>query len=101
MLIRMVMLVVLLALCVGVHALVMSALLFRLSRFAGSTMLGFWRAVWVLIQIALWMVAVHLLEIGIWASFLTWQQVFPDIKTSLLFQRRDVHHCRLWRPHSA
>lgn len=85
MLIRLIIPFVLLALCVVVHALVITALLFRLSRSARSTILRFRRAIWVLIRVALWVVAAHLLEIAIWASFLTWQQVFPDIKTSFYF----------------
>jgi voltage-gated potassium channel Kch len=40
---------------------------------------------WILIRVALSMLSAHLFEIGIWASFLTWQHVFPDFRTSFYF----------------
>jgi Ion channel len=85
MLVRLIIPFVLLALCVAVHALVITALLLRLSRSVGSTILRFRRAIWMLIRVALWVVGAHLLEIAIWASFFTWQQMFPDINTSFYF----------------
>jgi hypothetical protein len=85
MLIRLLMPGVLLSLCVMVHALVVNVLLRRLSRSAGQTWLRFWSITWVLIRVALWMVAAHLVEIAIWASFFSWHQMFPDIETSLYF----------------
>jgi len=69
MLIRLLMPGVLLSLCVIVHALVVTVLLRQLSRSAGQTWLRFWSITWVLIRVASWMVAAHLVEIAIWASF--------------------------------
>jgi len=85
MLIHLLMPGVLLSLCVMAHALVVTVLLRRLSRSAGQTWLRFWPATWVLIRVALWMVAAHLFEIAIWASFFAWRQMFPDMETSLYF----------------
>ncbi len=76
---------VLLSLCVVVHALAMTGLLRHLSRFSGKSVLRFWTSTWVLIRMALWIVMVHLFEIGMWAFFLTWQRVFPDLRTSFYF----------------
>ncbi len=76
---------VLLSLCVVVHALVITALLSRLTRIRRRTVVRFWRATWELIRIALWILAAHLLEIGIWAGFLTHQQMFADFTTAFYF----------------
>ena len=85
MLIRLVMPGVLLSLCVVVHALVMTALLSRLTRIRRRTVVRFWPATWVLIRIALWILAAHLIEIAIWAGFLTHQKVFSDFTTAFYF----------------
>ena len=101
MLIRLLMPGVLLSLCVMVHALVVTALLRRLSRSAGQTWLRFWSITWVLIRVALWMVAAHLVEIAIWASFFCVAPDVPRHRDIVVFQRRDVHYCRIRRPRSA
>ena len=85
MLISVVMPAVLLSLCVVIHALVMTALLRRLSHSAGRMMLRFWPAIWVLIRVAMWILAAHLFEIEIWACFYTWAQAFSDIRASFYF----------------
>ncbi len=85
MLIRLTMPGVLLALCVVIHALVMTGLLHRLSRSAAHRTLRFWAAIRALIQLAMWIVAAHMFEIAIWASFYVWLQAFPDMKTSFYF----------------
>jgi len=83
---RLVMPFVLLALCVLVHALVMTYQLRRLSRSTtGQKKLRFWHVTWLLIRVALWMVAAHLVEIAIWASFFVWHQMFPNVETSFYF----------------
>ena len=85
MLIHLLMPGVLLSLCVMAHALVVTVLLRQLSRSAGQTWLRFWSITWVLIRVASWMVAAHLVEIAIWASFFAWHQMFPDIETAFYF----------------
>ncbi len=82
---RLVMPGILLAVCVVVHAMVMTALLRRLSRAAGPKMLRFWHGTWVLICVALCMLSAHLLEIAVWAYFLVWQHIFPDPRTAFYF----------------
>ncbi len=76
---------ILLSLCVVVHAMVMTGLLRRLARSRRTTVPRFWSATWLLIRIALAILAAHLFEIALWAVFLTWQDVFGDIKTSFYF----------------
>jgi hypothetical protein len=85
MLVRLVMPGVLLSLCVVVHALVMTTMLRRLRRYAGPTVLRFWRDMGILILVALYMMSAHLAEIGIWAFYLTSQNLFPDFRTSFYF----------------
>lgn len=76
---------VLMSVCFLVHALAMASLLRHLRRSAGSTSSDFWPGVWMLVQIALWMLSAHLLEIAVWASFFVSQQVFPDFRTAFYF----------------
>ena len=85
MFIRLVMAAVLLAVCVIVHALVMTSMLRRLSRSASPKILRFCRTMWILILVAFCISSALLVEIAIWASFLTWQHVFPDFRTSFYF----------------
>ena len=76
---------VLLSMCVVAHALAMTALLRHLTRSARPRVLRIAAGMWILIRVALTMLSVHLLEIGIWASFFTWQNLFPDFRTSFYF----------------
>ncbi len=76
---------VLLSLCVITHALIMTALLGRLSRFVLPGVTHSWLALWMLIRIAIWIIGAHLFEIAIWASFYTWVRAFPDMWTSFYF----------------
>jgi len=85
MLFQLVMPGILVSVCVVIHALVMTALLGRLSRSAKPTRFYFLFSTWVLIRVTLWILSAHLLEIGIWAHFFAWQQVFPDFKTAFYF----------------
>jgi voltage-gated potassium channel Kch len=85
MLIRVLMPGVLLSLCIVIHALVMTFILRRLSRPSGRKALKSWGALRLLIVVALWIVSAHLVEIAVWASFMTWQRVFADFRTSFYF----------------
>ncbi len=76
---------VLLALCVVVHALVIATLLRRLSRSGERAALRFWYSTRLLIQVALWMVSAHLVEIAIWAAFFAWHKMFLDLEASFYF----------------
>lgn len=70
MFIRLVVPVVLLSLCVVVHAMVLASMLGRLSRSARPKVLSFWHSMWILIRVAAPMLSAHLVEIGIWAGLL-------------------------------
>ncbi|MGD9975512.1 MAG: potassium channel family protein [Desulfatirhabdiaceae bacterium] len=75
----------LLAGCVIIHALTLMILLRRLIHSPVLACPRFWPAIWLLIQVAWWMVFAHLLEIIVWATFYDWKAVFADIETSFYF----------------
>lgn len=75
----------LLSMCVVVHALVMTGLLRRVARNRAMAFLRFWPATLLLIRITLMLLLVHLVEIAMWAGVFTWNEVFPDARTSFYF----------------
>jgi len=40
---------------------------------------------WLLIRVAAWVVAIHWIEIALWAGFYFWRQCLPDFESSLYF----------------
>ena len=68
MLTRLVMPFVILALCIIVHAFMMTILLGRSRHAVGGARMRFWPVSWLLIRLGLWIVAAHLIEIAIWAA---------------------------------
>jgi len=75
----------LLALCVTIHALVLTAILRWIRRSPAFAEFHFWSATWLLIRIAWWTILAHMLEIAVWAFFFSWQGVFADFESSLYF----------------
>lgn len=75
----------LMALCVAIHAMGLTAAFrwmhVRLKR--GTQ--GFWQATWMLIRIAGWTVLVHLLQIAVWAFHYSWDGALPDIASAFYF----------------
>lgn len=73
------------AFCVAVHAIgVMSAIRWN----EGSPALAdsrFWPPTLLLIQVAGWLILMHLLEISIWALLYTWGHAFPDVRSAFYF----------------
>jgi hypothetical protein len=75
----------LLALTVLIHASGLTLVMRRLplsrtledSRFGPRT--------WLLIRLAAWAVAIHCVEIAVWALFYWWQKCLPDFESSLYF----------------
>ena len=82
---RLVMPFVLLSLCIIVHALMMTVLLRRSASAVRSTGMRFWRITWLLIRLAAWIVGAHQFEIGIWAFYYSWHQLFVNPETSFYF----------------
>jgi hypothetical protein len=75
----------LLALCVTVHAIGLTAAIRWVKRRTTRPDGRFRFATWILIRVAGWMVLMHMLQIAIWAFFYTWIQGMPDFHSALYF----------------
>ena len=73
----------LLALTVTIHAAGLSAMLPRITSALPDT--RFWPVTWRVIQVAWWLLLLHLAEIVVWALFYWWQKCLPDAESSLYF----------------
>lgn len=74
----------LMALCVVIHASGITWALQRVRRQTES-MLRFWRASWLFILVATWMILLHLFEIAVWATFYAWKGAMSDMQSALYF----------------
>ena len=88
----------LIALCVMVHAIGMTAALRWVSQIDARMNARFWFSTWMLVRTAGWIILLHLVEIAIWAFFYAWDHGMPDLHIGLLLQRGDLHHDGLRRP---
>jgi len=75
----------LLALTVMVHSVGMMALFRWVMRSLGIAASGFWPAAWLVIRIAYGLVAIHLIEIAVWAIYYWRQECLPDLESSFYF----------------
>jgi hypothetical protein len=75
----------LLALTVLIHAVGLALVMrhLRISRTLSEVRFG--PCVWLLIRVAVCVVAIHLVEIAVWALFYWWQECLPDLESSLYF----------------
>ena len=73
----------LLALTVTIHAAGLSAVLPRGSSRTPNT--RFWPVTVLLVEVAGWLVLLHLTEIAVWALFYWWQKCLPDAESSFYF----------------
>jgi len=74
----------LMALCVIVHATGLTAAL-RWWRLHAITFTSFWRATWLFVRLAAWLIVLHLLEITAWGVFYALKQTMPDLASGLYF----------------
>src|SRR5689334_605472 len=75
----------LMALCVAIHAMGLTAAFRWMQvRLARGTR-QFWRATWMLVRIAGWTVFVHLLQIAVWALHYVWDGAMPDLASAFYF----------------
>jgi len=91
---------VLLAITVIVHAAGMTALLKWLMRPGALVEERFWGTTWLVVRTAWYLIAIHLVEITVWAMFYWEQRCLPDLQ-SAVYLRRHLHHRRLRRPRVA
>ena len=75
----------LMALCVTIHAIGLTAAFTWLKRWARTIEGHFWLGTLMLICVAGWTVLMHLLQIAVWAFFYVWKQGMPDLQTALYF----------------
>jgi hypothetical protein len=75
----------LMALCVTIHAIGLTAA-FRWMKRRPATIEGhFWSATWMLICIVGWTILMHLLQIVVWALFYASKHGMPDLTSALYF----------------
>ena len=85
MLAKLIVALLLMALCVAIHAVGLTAAVRRLRHEAMSLPVSFGRSVGVLIAIAAWAIVLHLLQIAVWALFYSLEHGMPDLPTALYF----------------
>jgi len=75
----------LMALCVVVHAMGMTALLRWVSGWAARISARYWFSTWMLVRTAGLIILLHLVEIAVWAFFYAWDHGMPDLQSALYF----------------
>jgi hypothetical protein len=75
----------LMALCVVVHAIGMTALMRWLSRLVARMDARFWFTTWLLVRTAGLIILLHLVEIAVWAFFYAWDHGMPDLQSAFYF----------------
>ena len=75
---------VLMALCVAVHAAGVTSAL-RWVRGKRESPQGYWRWTWLFIRLAAWMILLHLLEISSWALYYFWRDAIDDVQAAFYF----------------
>jgi len=75
----------LMALCVMVHAMGMTAALRWVSQWTARMNARFWFSTWMLVQTAGWIILLHLVEITVWAFFYAWRDAMPDLPSAFYF----------------
>ena len=71
------------AVCVIIHSAGVTWVLGRLPRQAVPP--GSWRATWLFVRLAVWIVLLHLVEISAWAAMYVWNGAMPDVQSALYF----------------
>ena len=77
--------VVLVAVTVVVHAYGLSFLLPWLGKARSAPPRGHWAITWLLVRIALLLIAMHIVEISIWALFYWWEGCLTGPESSFYF----------------
>jgi hypothetical protein len=85
MLIKLLIAWVLMALCVAIHAIGLTAAFRWVKRQPLLLRDRFWPATWMLISVAGVAVLLHLVEILVWGCFYTWNQGMPDLQSAIYF----------------
>jgi hypothetical protein len=75
----------LMALCVVIHAVGVTSALRWVGHGPARRRQSFFRWTWRFVRLAAWMIAMHMVEIGVWAWFYKMKQAMPDIQTAAYF----------------
>lgn len=75
---------ILMALCVAIHAAGVTAAL-RWVRGRRESPQGYWRWTWLFICVAAWMILLHLFEISAWALYYFWRGAIDDVQAAFYF----------------
>ncbi len=75
----------LMSLCVAVHAVGVMTAFRRLGRSSALDDPRFWPPTWLFIRVAAWLILLHLLEISIWALFYSLGNAIPDAHSAFYF----------------
>jgi len=75
----------LMALCVAIHAMGLTAAFRWMPVRMERGTRQFWQATWMLIRLAGWTVLVHLLQIAVWAFHYAWDGALPDLASAFYF----------------
>jgi ion channel len=75
----------LMAVCVTIHAIGLTAAFSWLKRRSATIERRFWSATWMLICIVGWAILMHLLQIAVWALFYASKHGMPDLTSALYF----------------
>jgi hypothetical protein len=75
----------LVALCVMIHASGITWSLRRLDRSKKLADTRYWVQTWCLVQVAGWLIFLHLLEMSLWALVFMYGQAMPDLQSALYF----------------
>ena len=75
----------LMAVCVTIHAIGLTAAFSWMKRRSVTIEGRFWSATWTLICIVSWTILMHLLQIAVWALFYALKHGMPDLTSALYF----------------
>jgi hypothetical protein len=75
----------LVAITVTIHAAGIGMALSHALRSTRRPETRFWPITWLLVRIAWFLIAIHLLEIAVWALFFRWQNCLPNAESSFYF----------------
>jgi hypothetical protein len=76
---------VLMALCVVIHAAGTMAALRWLNQSPSLASRGLWRPTWLLVRVAAWLFALHLLEVALWGVLYAAGRAFADVRSAIYF----------------
>jgi hypothetical protein len=75
----------LVAVCVVIHAMGLTAAFAWMKHREARLDRGLWRATMVMVLVAGWAILLHLLQIGVWGVFYVQTGAIPDIKSAIYF----------------